>query len=98
MKKAIELLCRATMSARDKESLIRMLQLHKCHAAYLSGPELKEVRENAGLSRGQAAELLGITRDDLDIIEKNPSYMRLFLCLPLHMDQIYGIGRPEVQP
>lgn len=79
------------MAARDKEALIRYIELSDRRARSMTFADLKEAREFAGLSVGQAARLLDVPRAILRDIERGrpPAWWR---GLWDKMDVVYGLA------
>lgn len=60
-----------SLSQRDRDTISRLIYLVSRPASALSPEELGEARENAGLSIGQAARLLGIPQQRIYAMEHN---------------------------
>lgn len=83
------------LAERDRETLLRFLHLVERRASELSPEELREVRENAGLSRGQAAKLLGVRWEELLDWESELGRLPSGSGIEMRINQVYCIGPEE---
>lgn len=77
--------------AKDLQTIQELMELMEIKASQMTPQQLRQSRVNAGLSEGQAAKLIGITKDDLRHIESGfigfvpPSTFE-------RIDCVYGVG------
>ncbi len=78
----------------DAAKIKRGRELSARSSATMTGSELREARENAGLSLGQAAKLLGIVRGDLVKLESSVGldWIRLNQNVEFVFNRVYGLG------
>lgn len=90
----IRVVLESKLRDRDKLKLVSLCRLLSLRAAKMSGRELRRARELAGLSRGQACELLRIRMPALENIETLGAESVDADTL-VRMDEIYGLGMSE---
>jgi DNA-binding XRE family transcriptional regulator len=77
------------LSPEDAGRISRLLKLSAMDASVLIGEELREAREAAGLSAGQAAKLLDIHRDTLLLMESDAAFVMPVTAAK--MNKVYGL-------
>jgi DNA-binding transcriptional regulator YiaG len=92
LEKAIDVIQKSGLSDADKGKLARTLRLLDRRAADMHPAELREARELAGLSLGQAAKLIGIPRPTLEHWEQCGTPADSFWNDAIN--RVYGLGRP----
>lgn len=87
------------MKDDDLQRIKAMLRLTCRHATSMTGAELRQARENAGLSLGQAARFLEINRVNLERLERDaePGVVSIAPDTGAQLDALYGLGK-KLQP
>lgn len=81
------------LSDEDKGKLTRFLRMVARDAVELSGDELAVARVTAGLSKGQAARLLGMDKRFIEELESGQA--KVDAILGKRLNAVYGLGVSE---
>ncbi len=81
------------LAEADKQRILRLLQLLEKSSTSMEPWELRAAREASGLSRGQAAMLLGVTAATIFAWERD-GVMGMPAAVTRSIDRVYGLDRP----